>query len=126
MRQIVLPALEAVVTLFPCEVPPPVPVVKTVAPVREHPSLYLTAGDRLYAVNAADGATRWCQQVKLSRTRELVYPPNVSVPPPSRARFATPQVEGGDDGVVYVVCQYGFGSHTCAFAADDGALRWWT
>ncbi|MGH2485316.1 MAG: PQQ-binding-like beta-propeller repeat protein, partial [Ktedonobacterales bacterium] len=92
----------------------------------EHLALYLTAGDRLYAVNAGDGTTRWRQQVKLSRTREVVYPPEVSVPPPHWARFATPRVEGGDDGVVYVVCQYGFGSHTCAFAADNGALRWWT
>ena len=70
MRQIALPDLEAVVSLTPCDIPPPVPVVTTVAPVREHQSFYLSAGGCLYAVNAADGTARWCQQVKLTRTRE--------------------------------------------------------
>lgn len=122
MPQIALPALEAVVTLNPCQAPPPVPVVTTVAPVREHQSLYLTTGDCLYAVDAADGTARWCQQVKLIRTREVRYPPEVSVPPPPRMHFATPRVV---DGVVFV-CMCGWVSYTCAFAAEDGSLRWWT
>jgi outer membrane protein assembly factor BamB len=128
MHQIALPALEAVVSLTPCEVPPPVPVVTTVAPVREQQSLYLAAGGCLYAVNAKDGTARWCQQVKLARTREVRYPPVVSVPPPPRMSFATPRVVDGVSGVDgrVFVCMNGFVSYSCAFAADDGALRWWT
>ena len=123
MHQIALPALEAVVSLNPCQVPPPVPVVTTVAPVREqHLSLYLAARECLYAVHAADGTAHWCQQVKLTRTREVTYHPGVSSPPPRRMSFATPRVVGG---VVYV-CIGGFGEYTCAFTASDGALRWWT
>ena len=61
MPHIALPALEAVVSLTPCEVPPPAPVVTTVAPVREHQTLYLSTGGCLYAVNVADGTARWCQ-----------------------------------------------------------------
>jgi outer membrane protein assembly factor BamB len=128
MHQIALPALEAVVTLSSCEAPPPDPVVTTVAPVREHQSLYLAVGGCLYAVNAADGRARWCQQVKLTRTREVRYPPEVSVPPPPRMHFATPRVVdgvSGVDGQVYVSID-GWVSYTCAFAADDGSLRWWT
>ena len=128
MPQIALPALEAIVSLNRCEAAPPDPVVTTVAPVRERRSLYLSTGDRLYAVNAADGTARWCQQVNLARTREVVYPPEVSVPPPPRMSFATPRVEAGVsdvDGQVYV-SMYGWVMYTCAFAADDGALRWWT
>lgn len=125
MRQIALPDLEAVVSLTPCDIPQPVPVVTTEAPVREHQSLYLAAGGCLYAVNATDGTTRWGQQVKLTRTREAHYPPEVSVPPPPRMAFATPRVVDGVDGTVYV-CIYGFGTYTCAFTAGDGALRWWT
>ncbi len=128
MHQIVLPALEAVVTLNQCEAPPPDPVVTTVAPVRKHQSLYLAAGGCLHAVHAADGAAHWCQQVKLIRTREVIYPPEVSVPPPRRMSFATPRVVNGVKGVdgVVFVCMYGFGEYTCAFASDDGSLRWWT
>jgi outer membrane protein assembly factor BamB len=125
MRQIALPDLEAIVSLTPCEVPPPVPVVTMVTPVREQQSLYLAARDCFYAVNAADGTARWGQQVKLTRTREVRYPPGVSVPPPPRMSFATPRVADGANGMVYV-CIDGFGSYTCAFAAGDGALRWWT
>src|SRR5262249_48330738 len=82
----------------------------------------------LYAVDAADGRARWCQQVQLFRTREVRSPPEVSVPPPPRMHFATPRVVDGVSGVdgQVFVCMYGFGSYTCAFAADDGALRWWT
>lgn len=128
MPQIALPSLEAVVTLNPCQVPPLGPVVATVAPVREHQSLYLAAGGCLYAVNAADGTARWCEQVMLTRTREVLHPPGVSVPPPPRMSFATPRVVdgvSGIDGQVFV-CMYGWVSYTCAFAADDGSLRWWT
>ncbi|HLZ23299.1 MAG TPA: PQQ-binding-like beta-propeller repeat protein [Ktedonobacterales bacterium] len=128
MHQIELPALEAIVRLDRCDAPPPVPVVTTAAPVREHRPLYLAAGGCLYAVNAADGRARWCQQVKLIRTREVIYPPEVSVPPPPRVHFATPRVVDGDgvNGMVYVCIDGFFSSYTCAFAADDGALRWWT
>lgn len=128
MPEIALSALEAVVNLNPCEAAPPDPVVTTVAPVRERHSLYASTGDRLYAVNAADGTARWCQHVLLTRTREVRYPPEVSVPPPPRMSFATPRLEAGVrgvDGQVFV-CMYGWVSYTCAFAADDGALRWWT
>jgi outer membrane protein assembly factor BamB len=128
MHQIALPSLEAIVSLTPCEAPPPVPVVTTIVPVREHQSLYLASGGCLYAINAADGRARWCQQVKLTRTRQVRYPPEVSVPPPPRMAFAIPRVvdgvSGGDSHVF--VCMYGWVSYTCAFAADDGALRWWT
>src|SRR5262249_21458701 len=123
-----LPALEAVVSLTPCEAPPPAPVVTTVAPVREHQSLYFAAGGCLYAVDAADGTARWCQQVKLPRPREVRYPPKVSVPPPPRMSFATPRVvdcANGINGAVYV-CIYGWVSYTCAYTADDGTLRWRT
>ena len=128
MPQIALPSLEAVVTLNPCQVPPPDPVVTTVAPVREHQSLYLSAGGCLYAINAADGTARWCQQVQLTRTREVRYPPEVSIPPPPRMSFATPRVVDGVSGVDgrVFVCIDGWVSYTCAFAADDGALLWWT
>ena len=122
MPQIALPSLEAVVTLNPCEAPPPVPVVTTEAPVGEHQLLYLSAREFLYAVNAADGAARWCQHVQLIRTREPEHHPMVSSPPPPRVTFAMPRVVGG---VVYV-CIGGFGDYTCAFTADDGTLRWWT
>jgi outer membrane protein assembly factor BamB len=122
MHQIALPALEAVVSLIRCEVPPPVPVVATTAPVREHQSLYLSARDCLYAVHAADGTARWCQQVKLTRTRAVSAPPGISSPPPPRMVFASPRAH---KGVVYV-CAHGFGEYTCAFNAGDGSLRWWT
>jgi outer membrane protein assembly factor BamB len=123
MHQIAMPALEAVVTLNPCQAPPPVPVVTAVAPVPAHQSLYLTAAAGcLYALNAADGTVRWCQQVKLTRTREVTSPPMVSSPPPPRMAFASPRVV---HDVVYV-CAYGFGEYTCAFDAGDGSLRWWT
>ncbi len=122
MHEIALPAVEAVVRLNPCDAPPPVPVVTAAAPVRERQSLYVTAKDCLYALNAADGTTRWCQQVTLIRTREVSYPRGMSVPPPPRVMFAAPRVV---DGVV-CVCIDGFGSYTCAFDAGDGSLRWWT
>ena len=122
MPQIALPSLETVVVLNPCEAPPPVPVVTTRAPVREHQPLYLSAREFLYAVNAADGTARWCQHVQLIRTREPEHHPMVSSPPPPRMTFAMPRVV---DGVVYV-CIGGFGAYTCAFTADDGTLRWWT
>jgi hypothetical protein len=105
MPEIALPALEAVIALNPCQAAPPDPVVTTVAPVPAHQPLYLSAGDCLYALNAADGTARWCQQVKLTRTREVIYPPEVSVPPPHRMHFAAPRAVGGDidvDGQVYV------------------------
>src|SRR5215469_973496 len=95
MPQIALPALEAVVSLNRCEAPPPVPVVTTAAPVREHQPLYLSAREFLYAVNAADGTARWCQQVQLVRTREAPHHPMVSSPPPPRTTFAMPRVAGG-------------------------------
>ncbi len=122
MHQIALPALEAVVSLNPCQALPPVPVVTTVAPVGEHQSLYLAARECLYAVHAADGTARWCQQVKLTRTREVTYHPGVSYLPPPRMSFAAPRVV---HDVVYVSA-HGFGEYTCAFTAGDGALRWWT
>ena len=122
MPQIALPSLEAVVALNPCEAPPPVPIVTMGAPVREHQPLYLSAREFLYAVNAADGTVRWCQQMQLIRTREPEHRPLVSSPPPPRMTFAVPRVV---TGVVYV-CIGGFGDYTCAFAADDGTLRWWT
>jgi outer membrane protein assembly factor BamB len=110
------------VTLDRCQAPLPVPVVTTVAPVREHQSLYIAAADCLYAVNAGDGAARWCQQVKLTRERQVRYPPGVSFPPPHRVGFGAPRVV---NGVVYV-CVDGAGEYTCAFNADDGSLRWRT
>jgi outer membrane protein assembly factor BamB len=110
------------VTLHRCQAPPPVPVVTTVAPAREHQSLYLAAGDCLHAVNAGDGTARWCQQVRLTRPREVSYPPEVGVPPPPRVGFGAPRVV---NGVVYV-CVDGAGEYTCAFNADDGSLRWRT
>jgi outer membrane protein assembly factor BamB len=123
------------VTLDRCQAPPPVPVVATVAPVRERQSLYVSTGACLYAVDAADGTARWCQQVTLTwgpLTREQLARaesahPTMSRPPLPRARFATPRVVGGVTGVVYV-CVEGYGeyAYTCAFDADDGALRWWT
>lgn len=122
MHQIELPALEAVVQLNRCEAPPPIPLVTTVAPVSAHESLYVAAGNCLYALDASDGTARWCQQVTLIRTREVIPPPWVSYPPPPRLVFGTPRVV---NGMVYVSV-YGFGAYTCAFTADDGALRWWT
>ncbi|HEX5548279.1 MAG TPA: PQQ-binding-like beta-propeller repeat protein [Ktedonobacterales bacterium] len=112
------------VTLNRCQEPPQVAVVTTVAPVREDRSLYLSTGNCLYALNAADGTARWCQQVKLVSLREASYPPMMSVPPPPRVGFATPRVA---NGVVYV-CIDGFGeyNYTCAFNADDGSLLWHT
>jgi outer membrane protein assembly factor BamB len=110
------------VTLHRCQAPPPVPVVTMVAPAREHQSLCLASGDCLYAVNAGDGTARWCQQVRLTRPREVSYPPEVSVPPPPRVGFGAPRVV---NGVVYV-CVDGAGEYTCAFNADDGSLRWRT
>jgi outer membrane protein assembly factor BamB len=98
--------------------------VTTVAPVGENQSLYLSTGDCLYALNAADGTTHWCQQVKLVSLREASYPSMMSVPPPPQVVFATPRAV---NGIVYV-CIDGFGeyNYTCAFNADDGALRWHT
>lgn len=123
MPQIELPSLEAIVRLSQCEGPFPVPVVTTAAPVREDRPLYLSAREYLYAVNATDGTVRWCQQVQLIRTREVTPHPRASYPHPPRMTFATPRVVSG---VLYVSIE-GFGpSHTCAFEAGDGSLRWWT
>ncbi len=104
--------------------PPPDAVVTTVAPVGENKSLYLSTGGCLYALNAADGATRWCQQVKLVSLREVIYPPMVSVPPPPRVGFATPKVV--NDAVYVCIGSFGEYNYTCAFNADDGVLRWHT
>src|SRR5258708_12335215 len=84
MDQIAWPALEAVVSLNPCQAPPPVPVVTTVAPVHEHQSLCLTAAACLYALNAVDGTVRWGQQVQLTRPRAPTFHPLWSSPPPPR------------------------------------------
>jgi outer membrane protein assembly factor BamB len=112
------------VVLNRCQEPLPIPVVTTIAPAREDQTLHLSTGGCLYAINAADGTARWCQQVKLVSLREVIYPPMVSVPPPPRVGFATPRVAVG---AVYV-CIYGLGGYeyTCAFNADDGTLRWHT
>ncbi len=112
------------VMLNRCQDPSPDAVVTTVAPVRENQSLYLSTGDCLCALNAADGTARWCQRVKLVSLREVIYPPMVSVPPPPKLVFATPRVV---NGVVYG-CIYGLGGYeyTCAFNTDDGVLRWHT
>jgi outer membrane protein assembly factor BamB len=123
------------ITLNWCQAPPTVPLVTTVAPVRERQSLYVSTGACLYAVAAADGTARWCQQVTLTwgpltreqLAREEREHPMMSRPPLPRVGFAAPRVVGGVTGVVYVcVDGYGEWSYTCAFNADDGALRWWT
>ncbi len=94
-----------------------------VAQVGEDPTLYATASDRLYAVNASDGTVRWCQQVKL--TEELIQEWSARhgkrLPPP-RMTFGTSRVA---NGVVYV-CASGYGRYTCAFNAGDGTLLWRT
>jgi outer membrane protein assembly factor BamB len=90
------------------------------APAPERESLYIPAGDCLYAVNAGDGTTRWSQQVK--QTRNFVYRTGISHPPPRRMTFAVPRAV---NGVVYV-CIEGNGAYICAFDADDGSLRWRT
>lgn len=118
------------VTLSRCQDPPPVPVVTTGAPVRGDQALYVSTGDCLNALNAADGAARWGQQVTLTRegqfreqlARAARDHPMMSFPPPPRARFATPL---GENGAVYV-CVVGRGSYLYAFNADDGSLRWRT
>ena len=118
------------VTLSRGEDPAPVPVVTTRAPVREDQSLYISTGGRLYALNAADGTARWCQQVALTREQQFRAQlarlarehSRVSYPPPPRARFATPRAVRG---AVYV-CVEGRGAYTYAFNADDGSLRWRT
>lgn len=109
-----------------CQAPFSVPVMTAVAPAREDQSLYLStggsAGGCLYVLNAANGTTRWCQQVKLVSVREVIYPPMMSVPPPPQVHFATPRVV---NGVLYVcVGSFGEYNYTCAFNADDGSLRW--
>ena len=95
-----------------------------VAQVGEDPTLYATASDRLYAVNASDGTVRWCQQVKL--TEELIQEwgarHGMRHHPPPQMTFGTSRVA---NGVVYV-CASGFGRYTCAFDAEDGRLRWRT
>ena len=91
-----------------------------VAPVGEPHTLYVTCSDRLYAVNASDGTVRWCQQVKL--TEEWSSRPGRCHHPPPHMTFGTPRVA---NGVVYV-CASGYGRYTCAFNAEDGALRWRT
>jgi outer membrane protein assembly factor BamB len=138
------------VALQRCQDQPPVSVVTTVAPVGEHQrhavvvgwgqvrvdpddhvalmgeqqTLYVTCLDHLYAINASDGSVRWCQQVKL--TQELIEAwsarPHAQHFPPPDMTFGTPRVA---NGVVYV-CASGYGSYTCAFTAEDGALRWRT
>jgi len=131
MPEMTLPDLEAVVTLNPCQTPPPIPVVTTGAPVRERQLLYLSAREYLYAINAVDGTARWCQEAQLLRTREPVYHPMMSYPPPPRLTFGAPRVVAGvtgandEAGAVYVAMD-GFGTYTCAFAAEDGAFRWWS
>lgn len=118
------------VTLGRDEDSAPVPVVTTVAPVRQDQSLYVSTGDCLYALHAADGAARWSQRVTLTREQQFREQmasaarehPLMSFPPPPRVGFATPQVV---DGAVYVWVD-GRGSYMYAFDADDGALRWRT
>ncbi len=122
MRQHSIPSWDEV-TLSQDQAPLPVPVVTMVAPLRERQSLYLTTPDCLYAVHAEDGTTRWSQQVTLTKpTRERIYHPGASYPPPLRMTFATPRVV---NGVVYVTMS-AYGAYTCAFSADDGSLRWRT
>lgn len=106
-------------------------VVTTTAPAPADQTLYVSAGGCLYALDARDGTARWCQQVELiwgrqiidARARAASEHPLMSFPPPPKVAFATPRVV---DGVVYV-CVDGYGdSYTCAFDAEDGALRWHT
>lgn len=111
------------VILNPCDAPPPVPVVTTPAPVRAHQSLYVATPDCLYALNAADGTARWCQQVKLIRPTPSVPPPRGnSMPPQPRVTFGTPRVV---NGVVYVSAHH-YDGYAYAFTASDGSLRWRT
>jgi outer membrane protein assembly factor BamB len=129
MSQDVTPSSDEV-TLNRCQDPSPIPVVTTIASVQAHQSLYISARDCLYAVNAIDGTTRWCQQATLTREhlireqllKEASEHSLMSYPPPPRATFAIPQVV---HGAVYV-CVDGIGAHMCAFSADNGELRWHT
>jgi len=95
-----------------------------VAQVGESHTLYATASDRLYAVNASDGTVRWCQQVKLTQKliQEWSARPGMRHHPPPQMTFGTPRVA---NGVVYV-CASGYGRYTYAFNAGDGTLRWRT
>ena len=123
MPQIALPSLEAVVILNPCEAPPPVPVVTTVAPVRRAPVPLPMQPENSCMPSTPQTARRaGASTCSSSGPGSRNYPPMVSSPPPPRMTFATPRVVGG---VVYV-CIGGFGEYTCAFTADDGTLRWWT
>lgn len=98
----------------------PVPVVTSVAPMKLQQTLYIAASNCLYALEARNGAVRWCQQVSVHRTYS--YHPGISMPPPSHAIFGTPRVF---DDVIYT-CVSGHGGFTCAFNAGDGTLRWST
>ena len=89
------------------------------APVGAQQSLYVAASDHLYAVNARNGAVRWCQQVKL--TRQFRCPSDArGCPPPVGMRFGTPRVT---NGVLYSCASAGSGD-TFAFNAGDGSRRW--
>ena len=119
------------IILSRCKATPPDAVVTTMAPAPADQSLYVSAGGCLYALDARDGTARWCQQVELiwgrqtieARARAASEHPLMGFPPPPKVGFATPRVV---DGVVYV-CVDGYGdSYTCAFDAEDGALRWHT
>jgi len=70
MPQDLIPSWDEV-TFSQGQAPFPVPVVTAVAPVGAHQSLYLATADGLYAINAGDGTTRWRQQVKLTRERQV-------------------------------------------------------
>lgn len=89
------------------------------SPLATRHTLYFAGSSNLYAMNANNGALRWCNHVSL--TQIFNCPMGEHCPPPPFALFGIPTVV---DGVVYVCASGGASNVTYAFNASNGALRW--
>lgn len=109
------------VTLKQCDISLPASTVTMPAPTEAQETLYATSLNHLYAVNASNGALRWCQQLQV--TGKTNCPLGASCPGgPNDVLLGTPAVA---DGIVYV-CASGIENMLYAFNIGKGTLQWQT
>ncbi|GHO84401.1 outer membrane protein assembly factor BamB family protein [Dictyobacter formicarum] len=101
-----------------CQDQPPAPVVTRNAPGGVQQTLYVSASTHLYAVNASNGAVRWCRQVK--STRKYDCPLDEHCPLFPSPIFGTPKVT---NNAVYICISHN-GTYTVAFNRKSGSLLW--
>ncbi len=104
------------VVLSKCPQPLPSSSITTIIPQADPHFLYVGSAEQLYALNAANGAMLWCNQVRITGD----FPCPHSCPPGPFMLFGEPTIV---DGVVYV-CASGYQGYTYAFRARDGSLLW--